>query len=292
MSRLQSLTRGLLDKKSLMLVFKFIAACAASKVFYSQAATTVMKRILKAACESGTVKKFVHTGAIGVFFNMDFSNVLTNVTFDENTWSSVEEGDVDPTTMQPFNTYVGAKIISEKLMWRAAEQYPHMDCTSILTTCVYGRFLPNYPAPQKEDDFNGNKFIYQFIKTKDRYFPPVPMTAVIHNRDNARAHVRSLAAPPLPKGEKKRLITTAGYMPWDEAVEYIKEKRPELKDRLPDMSKITLPAEHFVLDNKLTEKVLGMKSSDMIQWREILLESLDFLLEWEKGVKEGHNGEA
>lgn len=71
-------------------------------------------------------------------------------------------------------------------------------------------------------------------------------------------------------------------MPWDEAVEFIREKRPELAGRLPDMSKVQLAKEHFVLDCSLTEKVLGMKSSDMRQWKDILMESLDFLLEWER----------
>lgn len=209
-------------------------------------------------------------------------------------------------------------------MWRAAEKYKNIDFTSstssfssvpssspalvvnlihtsrypavliltlftVLTSCVYGAFLPTYPTPKEEDELNGNKFLYHLLKTKNRIFPPVPMTAVIHNRDNALAHVRALSVPPLEEGRKKRFIISSGDMKWDDAVRYLSEKRPEVRARLPDLEGAQLAREHFKLDTGLSEEYLGIGpgkvgegEGGVIGWKEMLVESVDFILAWEK----------
>ena len=39
-------------------------------------------------------------------------------------WSTTE--DVSPKTSPPFIVYLAAKTITEKMMWKAADQYPHI----------------------------------------------------------------------------------------------------------------------------------------------------------------------
>jgi hypothetical protein len=124
-------------------------------------------------------------------------------------------------------------------------------------------------------------FLYWLLDS-NKPFPPFPSISQANNRDIARVHVRALTGKRLSDGRKKRLIVTSGNMPWDEAVTFLKEKRPELKDRLPDVSKATLPPNHFTLDTKLTTEVTGLKTEDLITWQETLLEVVDWVVDWEK----------
>lgn len=161
---------------------------------------------------------------------------------------------------------------------------------------VYGRFLEHYPVPATPPELNGNKFVYELIQPGVK-FPHWPITTIGSNRDVAKAHVLSLTAPRLPKGEKKRLIVSLGTMTWLEAIAYLKE--PEaiayikeqghdadaLLARLPDVS-LAGPQSQYALDTSLTERVLGLKKEDYVPWKVLLLDVISYLLEWEKT----HNG--
>jgi hypothetical protein len=84
------------------------------------------------------------------------------------------------------------------------------------------------------------------------------------------------------EGTIKRLIVTPGKFNWKEAVELIREKRPQLVARLP--SKVAEPTRHFLapLSTGLTEKVLGIKQADYASWEETVLETIDLLVAAEK----------
>lgn len=43
-------------------------------------------------------------------------------------WSPIE--DVDPKQHDPAYVYVAAKAITDKMVWKAAAQYPHIDFTT------------------------------------------------------------------------------------------------------------------------------------------------------------------
>jgi hypothetical protein len=146
---------------------------------------------------------------------------------------------------------------------------------------VYGKFLDTYPLPADEVGFNANRFLYCLIKDKAA-FPPFPCIAQANLSDVARIHVLALTGKKLEAGRKKRLIVTSGNMPWDQAVEYLKEKRPGLKDRLPDVTKASLPPHHFKLDMKLTQEVTGVGQESLISWQDTLLEVIDWVIDWEK----------
>jgi hypothetical protein len=114
-------------------------------------------------------------------------------------------------------------------------------------------------------------------------FPPFPVIAPTHVSDIARAHVKSLTAPRLTDGRKKRLLICTDYMPWVDAVNHIKEKRPELRGRCVDIDeekKARIPPMHFKYDTKLSDEVLG--KWELVKWEDMLLEVVDWLVDWEK----------
>ncbi|KAJ7223288.1 hypothetical protein GGX14DRAFT_657841 [Mycena pura] len=247
-----------------------------------------IQRLLDAVGKS-SVKRFILTGSIGAFFRPDFSSLMDNVTYDHNTWSEID--DIDPKEHDPAYTYIACKAISEKLAWKAAEKYPHIDFTAIHPSQVMGWCLKDYPAPKVKADLNANKFWYEVIE-KGHAGPVNPLRDVVHNRDVARAHVLALAAPVLPKGEKKRLIVSSGTMAWADAFQFLKEpeivakfqaRGHDIVSRLPDLSAVGMQSQ-YLMDASLTEKVLGMKKEEYIHWKDILLEVMLCLMDWEKTV--------
>ncbi|KAJ7033147.1 hypothetical protein C8F04DRAFT_631062 [Mycena alexandri] len=220
------------------------------------------QKLLDAVGKS-SVKRFVLTCSIGAFFKPDFSSVMDKTVYDHNTWSEIE--DIDPKEHIPSYTYIASKTISEKLVWKAAEKYPHIDFTSILPSTIYGWRIKDYPVYKSIPELNANKFLHQFLEKDVTY----PIVDVVHNHDVARAHVLALTAPTLPKGEKKRFIVSACKMTWVEAIQFLTEPEivakftaqgHDIVARLPDIS---APAEY-------------------ITWKEILLEVVPNLIDWEK----------
>ncbi|KAJ7840744.1 hypothetical protein B0H13DRAFT_147288 [Mycena leptocephala] len=211
--------------------------------------------------------------------------------YDHSTWSEID--DIDPKEHVPSSTYVACKAISDKLVWKAAEKYPHIDFTTIFPPTLYGWFLKDYPVPKNVAELNGNKFMYELIQ-KGVDFPTWPVTTIAHNRDVAKAHILALTAPILPKGEKKRFIISLGTMTWVEAIQFLKqpeavaafkERGHDIVARLPDISAAGMQSQ-FSLDTSLTENVLGLQKDDYITWKEILLEVMPNLMDWEKACPE------
>ncbi|KAF9445160.1 NAD(P)-binding protein [Macrolepiota fuliginosa MF-IS2] len=248
-------------------------------------------RKLLDALENSSVKRFVLTSSIAGFFKPDFSNIMDQTVYDHNTWSDID--DIDPKDHAPSYTYIACKAISDKLVWKAAERYPNIDFTTVFPPTIYGWFVKDYPTPRSVAELNGNKFVYELIQ-KDIKFPTWPITTIAHNRDVAKAHVLALTAPVLPKGEKKRIIVSLGTMTWVDAIEFLKtpevvaklkERGHDIIARLPDISAAG-PQSQYGLDTSLTESVLGLKKDDYIPWKEILLEVMPNLMDWERAHPE------
>lgn len=125
---------------------------------------------------------------------------------------------------------------------------------------------------------NANKFIYQLFRS-ELPFPTYPISHCIHVRDVAKAHLSALRATPV-RGQKKRLILNAGQLDWVEAIEYLQKQRPAIASRLPDvaMGYKTNPCQYEV-DSTFSDKILGLEYTSIM---EILLEVVDYLLEWER----------
>ena len=105
----------------------------------------------------------------------------------------------------------------------------------------------------------------------------------VHVQDVVKVHLQALTSD---SKIRKRLIITAGNMSWKEALEYLREKRPAIRYRLRDVSDVQLPPNHFDMDMRVTEEVTGLKRDSVKPWKEMILEVLDWVLDWEKTVKQ------
>ena len=64
-----------------------------------------------------------------------------------------------------------------------------------------------------------------------------------------------------------------------EAIDYLRQQRTVIADRLPDVS-LAGDQSQFRLDTNITERILGIKDEAYISWRVSFLEVVDYLLEW------------
>ncbi|KAJ7107213.1 hypothetical protein C8R43DRAFT_1045090 [Mycena crocata] len=265
------------------------------------------QKLLDAVAQS-LVKQFVLTGSIGVFFQPDFSTLFDkDAVYSHETFVTikgddhVQNGDaattiqhIDPSKHEPSYAYIASKINTEKMIWQAAEKYPDIDFTTILPSSIYGWPLKDYPVPKSIDECNANKFLYELIK-KDLGFPVYPIADAVHNEDVAKAHVRALTVPAQPSKIRKRFIVSSGRMLWPEAIAFLKEPETVAKFKERGLDIVTrLPADGsgpgmqslFGLDTSFTEEHLGMNQSEYRSWKEILLEVMPSLMEWEKAHPE------
>lgn len=74
-------------------------------------------------------------------------------------------------------------------------------------------------------------------------------------------------------------ITSPYESDYREAIKYIAEERPELKDRLADPSKApTWPLYKLELDLKKVEDVVGVDVDSYKTWKETILDAVDSLI--------------
>ncbi|KAF8189897.1 hypothetical protein K438DRAFT_1971401 [Mycena galopus ATCC 62051] len=187
-----------------------------------------------------TVKRFILTGSIGVFFN--------------------------PEDHGPPYTYIASKIISEKLMWKTADKYPDIDFTAVHPfthpPCMDGASqTTRFPRA----GFNANKFLYQLIE-KDVNFPDYALTS---------QHVLSLTAPVL-EGQKKRFIISQGNLTWVDAIIFFNQDPSKAKfekrghdsiSRLPNISlteKVLGMKEYYIPWEATGRRLLVMPA--MMDW--------------------------
>ncbi|KAJ2983910.1 hypothetical protein NQ176_g344 [Zarea fungicola] len=240
-----------------------------------------IRSLLQAVGSQHSIKRFILTGSHGVFYQSGMRNVFDPATiFDENSWNESKEVDLE--SQHAFSVYLDCKAMAEKMMWRAAEEYTHVDFTSVHPPTVYGVPTDGYPREDNLNSMNANKFIYQLIQ-HDLEFPTYSIPHCCHVRDVAKAHVRALTAPSI-NGVKKRFILCAGLLDWAEAIHFLQESRPAISTRLPDPALAhRTPLARYKVDTTLSDRLLGVRP---ISPKDILLEVIDYLLEWEKDKNE------
>lgn len=116
--------------------------------------------------------------------------------------------------------------------------------------------------------------------------PPPLSPAFIDVRDVARAMVNALDAPPTSQVGRKRMIMSGEWFSAKDAVEYIAQVRPALKDRLSKLAESAPPAPKAPVDNTRAREVLKLEIGD---WRDSVIGAIDDLIkleaEWKvKGV--------
>jgi nucleoside-diphosphate-sugar epimerase len=220
-------------------------------------------------------------------------------------WGVVKYEDIDLDALNEGGAYTLSKGLAEKKVWEIADKHPDVDVTtckytgcfqewapqfthefSVLPPLIFGPFPPNVRIPK---GFGiSNAVLYQILtggSDGPRTYPDFPVKQCVDVRDCAKTHLLALEAPPLPNGERKRLLTIAGDFNWEEATLFLREKRPELTSRLPSDEAIKKGAQtplsfKFVQVN--TEKALGLKQSEYKTWRQTFLDTIDMFTEYER----------
>lgn len=212
------------------------------------------------------------------------------------TWNN---DDWNPTTKEealqsgnPIAIYTVAKTFAEKAVWDWATRHPHVEITTLCTPMILGPLTAQYfllPEP----DFDA-------LVTDIAMFNLIAPHGAFHwnnfqvdIRDIARAHVLALESPATRLVGRKRLAFASPHSAsWGQAVEYIAEKRPELRGRLITGTPPSRIPDRLPLDFKRIEEVLGMKISDFHSWEQTVLDAIDSLVQLEKiWTDRGHSVE-
>ena len=162
--------------------------------------------------------------------------------------------------------------------------HPDVDLTTIHPSYVYGPLrsgqVYNSPAP------SSNAFAYELIsgapgRPVGGFDPAVRLPPLnVDVRDVARAHVLALKVPP-SRDAPKRFIISSSTFTWKEAVEFLAQARPELKERLPVITGKEPPiAPGAKFDTSATENILGLKN--YIKWQDTIVDTIDDMLRVEK----------
>jgi hypothetical protein len=149
---------------------------------------------------------------------------------------------------------------------------------------IYGPYPPNFPIPQH---IGSPALVYQLIiggSKGPRTFPDFPGAHYVDNRDVARAHLLALEARTPTSGVRKRLLVSAGTFHWKDAALLLREKRPDLIDRLPtdETLKESMDMGFAPVDSSLSERVIGLMQDDYIKWEQVVLDTIDMLIQFEQ----------
>jgi nucleoside-diphosphate-sugar epimerase len=188
-----------------------------------------------------------------------------------------------------LDVYCISKGLADAAVRDFKSTHPDLDLTTIHPSFIYGPFgsgqVYNSPAT------GTNALIYALIsgapgRPVSGYdpatdFPPLNVDV----RDVARAHVLALKVPS-NRDAPKRFIVSPNTFTWKEAVEFLAQARPELKERLPVVTgkePAVSPCARF--DTSATETILGLKS--YVKWQDTVLGAIDDMLRVEKELAVG-----
>jgi nucleoside-diphosphate-sugar epimerase len=110
------------------------------------------------------------------------------------------------------------------------------------------------------------------------------VSGYIDVRDLARAHVNALNSPPESVVGRKHLLMASPHdLNYKTMIDFIAEKRPELRDHLADGTKVPkFPVDRMILDIQRVEEVMEVKVDSYIPWQDTVLETVDDLIKLEK----------
>jgi nucleoside-diphosphate-sugar epimerase len=197
-------------------------------------------------------------------------------------------------------TYIAEKKFGEQAVLDFAEKHPEMDITICehsshlarpppANSCVvcppwiFGPFAPGFEHIVPTPDFaafSTNIFVYHLLRadnTSYRYSP-----GVLDVRDVARAHISGLH--PLTPNHPKRVPIVSPYdADFRDAIRYISEAHPELRERLADPSTVPAwPRYKLPVDLKPVEEAYGIEHGSYKTWKETILDAVDRFLDLEK----------
>jgi len=223
--------------------------------------------------EKAGIKKVIYTSSI-----VTVSNPSGSLT--ENDWNPMTEEEA--LASPPFVAYAGAKTVAERAVWKFADEHKNIDITAINPPYMFGPFVPGFDIPKPDYAvISTNIHIYQFLTPKGNF---VPSPGYADIRDVARIHVEALNSPPESAVGRKRLIVASPYDGnYKQAVQFVAEAHPELKDRLVDAETAPkFPVDKLPVDLQRVTDVTGVRADSYHTWKETVLDAVDSLLALEK----------
>lgn len=198
-----------------------------------------------------------------------------------------------------------AKTVADKKVWEIAHENPDVDftvsertstvfCTisssdslsrrKVLPPGIFGAHLPTHPFPADVSGLSTQACVYDLVSSSRDTggYPALPVGHMVDVRDAAKAHLLALTTAPLNDGRDKRFGVCSKIFTWSEFAQVIRERRPELADRLPGPSEVARPQMSAPMDTQFAADVLGL--TEYIPWEETLLSSVDYVLKWEKAT--------
>ncbi|KAK7053200.1 hypothetical protein VNI00_003819 [Paramarasmius palmivorus] len=228
--------------------------------------------IIKQA-EAAGVKHIVVTGAVAAVMN-------PRGTFNHDDWNPItKEAALSNTDW--FTVYSAGKKYSELAIWEWAEAHPHVEVTVLASPIVYGPWPSEFYMP--DPNFGSSTIIMWHLLKPDGKFGQVMVPLYVDVRDLAKAHVLATthSAPTSTVGRKRLVLVSPHAADWTKAVNVIKERRPELADRVIKRNPPKFPP-LFPVDFARVEEVLGMKLSDFRTFEETIIDSVDNCVRLEK----------
>ncbi|KAJ6584058.1 hypothetical protein DFH09DRAFT_1144184 [Mycena vulgaris] len=227
--------------------------------------------ILREAEKAG-IKKFVATGSMVTF---------PENAFGANDWVPVTKEDA--IGGNPFVVYIAEKKFGEQAVLEFADTHPEMDITIFCPPWIFGPLAPGFEHIIPEPDFaalSTDLFVYQLLRADNVNYHYSP--GVLDVRDVARIHIAGLN--PLTRDHPKRVPIVSPY-PADfrDAIKYISDARPELRERLADPSKVPVwPSYKLDVDLVPVEKAFGISLGSYKTWKETILDAIDRFIDVEK----------
>ncbi|KAJ6535062.1 hypothetical protein B0H19DRAFT_1184838 [Mycena capillaripes] len=223
--------------------------------------------------EKAGVKRFVVTSSIATVANPKDS-------FTDQDWNPVTK-EMALTGGNEKVTYGASKKFAEMALWEWAEKHPHVEVTTLNPPFFYGPFTPHFPLPTPDFSAISTDLLIYNLLFRDGVFPP--KTRYIDVRDVAQAHIRALNSPPTAEVGRKRIIFSSPHgWSFQKTLDFIKEQRPVLKERLITATPQAQPFDVLPMDFGRVEKVLGMKVSDFRTVEETTLDTVDALVQVEE----------
>lgn len=204
-------------------------------------------------------------------------------TYTEADWNpATYEEAAKPTTPGPF-AYCAAKGLAERAAWDfVAKEKPNFDIVTLCPPMVYG---PNVNGTATLSKLNTSSAdIYRLMSPTNKPTDPVPTNmfwSFVDVRDVALAHLRAYE---VPQAGGQRFFLCKGNFSYQQMVDILREKVPEVRDRVP----IGKPGsgfggvELYKTDSSKAQKILGIQFREL---EESVVDAARSFLELEK--KEG-----
>ncbi|CAI7672290.1 unnamed protein product [Penicillium viridicatum] len=160
--------------------------------------------------------------------------------------------------------YSTAKALAERAAWDFVnENKPTFDITTIMPPMVYG---PNINATANLARLNtSSSDIYRLISPQSKFSGPVPdnmFWSFVDVRDVSLAHLRAYE---VPEAGGERFFVCAGNFTYQQFVDALRAKIPEIRDRVPIGSPGSgeVPSDVYTIDNSKSRRILSIQYHEL-----------------------------